>query len=236
MTGFERLPGQASEMPPGPATELPIGVRLQILSTEHWSLLATRSMAWNESFSRSSMFLSLLSGAIVALALVAQASAFGSSFVLFALLLLPVVLFVGLATYVRLVQVNSEDVVWVVGMNRLRHAYLQIAPELEPYFTTGWHDDTRGLLLTVAADPDAIRFVHGFVTTPSVVGVIDAVLAAILAAIAVLQAGAGLGAALIVGGTMFFAAVALLMSYQWRSFKRTVATLSPRFPSDTEPR
>ncbi|MGH2382539.1 MAG: hypothetical protein ACRDG7_15155 [Candidatus Limnocylindria bacterium] len=31
---------------------IPLAVRLQILSTEHWSLLASRSLAWNESFSR----------------------------------------------------------------------------------------------------------------------------------------------------------------------------------------
>ena len=47
----------------------PIALQLQVLSTEHWSLLASRSLAWNESFARAGMFLSALSGAIVALAL-----------------------------------------------------------------------------------------------------------------------------------------------------------------------
>jgi len=77
-------------------------MRLQILSTEHWSLLASRSLAWNEAFSRAGMFLTTLTGAIVALALVAQASAFGDSFVLFALVILPVVLLIGVATWIRL--------------------------------------------------------------------------------------------------------------------------------------
>ena len=76
---FERPSGAPppAEAPPGLITgdsAVPVAVRLQILSTEHWSLLATRSLTWNESFSRSSMFLSALSGAVVALALVAQAS------------------------------------------------------------------------------------------------------------------------------------------------------------------
>jgi hypothetical protein len=52
-------------------------VRTQILATEHWSLLATRSMTWNEVFSRASMSVTVLSAAVVALALVAQAAAFG---------------------------------------------------------------------------------------------------------------------------------------------------------------
>ena len=49
-------------------------LRLQILTTEHWSLLSTRNLSWNEAFSRATMFLSLLSGAVVALALVARSA------------------------------------------------------------------------------------------------------------------------------------------------------------------
>lgn len=33
----------------------------------------------------------------------------------------------------------------MLAMNRLRRAYLTIEPGLEPYFTTGHHDDERGL-------------------------------------------------------------------------------------------
>src|SRR5438477_4543519 len=91
-------------------------LRLQILTTEHWSLLSTRSLSWNEAFSRATMFLSVLSGAVVALALVAQATAFGDGFATFALLILPVVLFVGVVSFARLVAINHEDVAWVVGM------------------------------------------------------------------------------------------------------------------------
>jgi hypothetical protein len=127
---------------------LPPDLRLQILTTEHWSLLSTRSLSWNEASSRAAMFLSALSGAVVALALVAQASAFGEGFVIFALLILPVVLLLGAATFVRLVEINHEDVRWVIGMNLLRHAYLEAAPELRPYFVTGWHDDEGGIMAT----------------------------------------------------------------------------------------
>src|SRR5262245_16104393 len=111
-------------------------VRAQILATEHWSLLATRSMTWNEVFSRAAMFVTVLSAAVVALALVAQATTFGAGFRLFALLVLPIVLLVGLATVIRLADANTDDFGLVLGMNRLRHAYLELAPELEPYFVT----------------------------------------------------------------------------------------------------
>ena len=56
----------------------PAALRVQILSTEHWSLLATRSQTWNESFARAQMFLSVLAASVIALALVAQASSFGA--------------------------------------------------------------------------------------------------------------------------------------------------------------
>ena len=97
--------------------------RAQLLSTEHWSLLATRSMSWNEAFSRTGMFLSTLSAGTVALALAGPAMQFGSAFPLFALVVLSVTLFLGLATYVRLLQVNNEDLYWVAGMNIIRNAY-----------------------------------------------------------------------------------------------------------------
>jgi hypothetical protein len=102
-------------------------------------------MTWNEVFSRASMFITVLSAAIVALALVAQATAFGPTFRLFALLVLPIVLLVGLATILRLGAANGEDFGLLMGMNRLRHGYLELAPELEPYFVTENHDDPRSV-------------------------------------------------------------------------------------------
>jgi hypothetical protein len=44
--------------------------------------------------------------------------------------LLPVVLLLGIATFVRLVQINTEEFQLVLAMNRLRRAYLTIEPEL----------------------------------------------------------------------------------------------------------
>jgi hypothetical protein len=98
--GIPRDP--ANVLADGRPGDLPPALRLQILTTEHWSLLSTRALSWNEAFSRATMFLSVLAGAVVALALVAQATAFGEGFLTFALLVLPVVLFVGVATFVRL--------------------------------------------------------------------------------------------------------------------------------------
>jgi hypothetical protein len=171
--------------------------RVTLLTTEHWSLLATRSLSWNESFARAGMFLTVLTGAVVALALVAQATAFGSAFVTFALLVLPVVLFVGLSTFVRLNEINEEDLVWVRGMNRLRSAYLEIDPGIEPYLVTGWTEDVIGVLRTYGAPggagkkPPSTRenIMHGLVTTPAMILIVDGVVAAVLVGLLVAQFG-----------------------------------------------
>jgi hypothetical protein len=56
----------------------PPGVRAQLLATEHWSLLATRSTAQSELLSRITTFLMLVSASIVGLALMGQATRFGA--------------------------------------------------------------------------------------------------------------------------------------------------------------
>src|SRR3954451_9338177 len=96
-------------MPPSPPrAEVPEAVRVQILATEHWSLLATRSITYSAIFSRTNIFLTVMSAAVVALALVGQATDFGDRFYAFALLVLPVTLFIGVATYIRIVDAGSR--------------------------------------------------------------------------------------------------------------------------------
>ncbi len=157
MHTIEQAPGIVSPLVDDEGERLPPDLRLQILTTEHWSLLSTRALTWNEAFSRASMFLSLVTGSVVALALVAGVMGFDGGFVTFALLLLPIVLFAGVGTFRRLIEVNREDLRWVVGMNRLRHAYLEAAPELRPYFVTGWTDDEDGIMTTFGPGPGAGR-------------------------------------------------------------------------------
>ena len=100
-------PSAGSATPSGGPT--PVQIRLQILSTEHWSLLASRSLAWNESFTRASMFLSTLTGSIVALSLIGGVDGFNDAFFVVALVLLRVDLFVGIGTWLRIGASNYHD-------------------------------------------------------------------------------------------------------------------------------
>jgi hypothetical protein len=61
-----------------PVGEHPFGPdAVAIVATEHWSLIGSRSLLWNEAMSRTAIFLSVLSAAIVALALLANATGLG---------------------------------------------------------------------------------------------------------------------------------------------------------------
>jgi hypothetical protein len=204
-------------------------VRAQILATEHWSLLATRSMTWNEVFSRASMFITVLSAAVVALALVAQATAFGPSFRLFALLVLPVVLLVGVATLIRLGDANTDDFWLVIGMNRLRHAYLELAPELEPYFVTEHHDDEASVMHSYGLNA-RLRVSRVLAGTPNLVAAINIVVVGVLAALIADTLGApdvvniAVGVLAALGATAGFGALA------YRSITSARRAHHPRFP------
>jgi hypothetical protein len=173
-------------------------VRVQILATEHWGQLSTRAMIWNESFSRAGVLLTTLSAATVAIALVAQASDFGAEFRLFAVLVLPVVLFLGIATHLRMIQTLELEAWTVIAMNRLRHAYIDIAPDLEPYFMTSYYDDFAGIHQSFGPYT-GFRPALALSSTATIVAVINAMVAGVLAALLVDLAVAQQGLATAVG-------------------------------------
>jgi hypothetical protein len=195
----------------------------QFLATEHWSLLATRSLSWSEAFSRSGMFLSTLSAATVALALVGPATSFGPEFGVFALVILSVTLFLGVATFVRLTQVNNEDLYWVAGMNRLRAEYSRLVPGIEAAFFAGWTLDSPGISRTFAAvDVSRPSPLHMLVTTPAVVGIISAAIAGVMAGLASIQISMGMAPAVGLGVLVFLATVVLCLGFGIREGRHSV--------------
>ena len=219
------------ETPPEPAAG-----KLQILATEHWSLLASRSLTYTESLGRVNVFLAILSGAVIALALVAQADRFGATFIAIAILTLLVVLFAGFATIARLMQLNRDDYRWVVGMNRLRHAYLELHPELEANFMTSPYDDVPGALRTLGIDITAARGVgsalHVFQTLPGMLSVIVAAIVGAIGALIAVAIGLPSLGVVLAGAGAFVVAVVLMALWGSRSFRGSRdPSLEPHFPS-----
>ena len=235
-------PGAEPPIPSSPASgetsaQVTPAMKLQILSTEHWSLLASRSLAWNESFSRAGMFLAALSGAIVALALVAQASDFGQPFRIFALIILSVVLVVGIGTNLRMGMSNYHDAQCVKGMNRIRAGYLELAPELDRYFVMGTTDDQRGIELTMAIPPHSNVIVLMLSSTPMLVSTLNSILFGVVVALLAMELGTALALAVVIGVAGFFASLAAWLLYGSREIAKAQAEREePLFPTrPTEP-
>lgn len=234
---FERNPAPPAEPAPISSPSIgdeptPVQIRLQILSTEHWSLLASRGLAWNESFTRAGMYLSTLSGAMVALGLIGGIDGFGAPFYVFALVILPIVLFVGITTVLRMGVANYHDATTVYGMNRIRGAYLEIAPELEPYFVMSAHDDPRGIGITMAVPPGTPTIVHIVSATPFLVIVLNGVVAGAIAALLLIRF-VGAADLIALGGATIVAIVTIASqaSYATRAIRRGQAGIHPLFPS-----
>ena len=221
-------------MPPS-GKDAAASTRLQILATEHWSLLATRSLTYTESLSRVTIFLTILSGAMIALALVAQVSRFGPAFIAIAIPLLSVVVFTGVSTIGRLMQLNGDDFRWVIGMNRLRHAYLELHPELEPYFTAGHSDDLAGALQTIGYPTISRRRVgsllHTLLVLPGMLSVIVASVVGAIGALAALAIGLPPLGVMLLAAAAFVIALVSLISWGRRGLRRPDPSLAPRFPS-----
>jgi hypothetical protein len=203
-----------------------------LLAAEHWSLLSARSLIWNEAQSRATVFLTVLSASIIAVALVADATGFGSETTTLALILLPVVFLLGVAAYLRLVQINTEEFQLVLAMNRLRRAYLTLEPGLERYLTTDHHDDQRGVFVTYMAGPPTRRSLWAYflVTTPTIVATVDAALAAAIVVLGLQAAEASRAVAVVGGVTAFLLVWAALLRLQLNTL-RPFRDETPRFPS-----
>ena len=58
------------------------------------------------------------------------------------------VVMIGTLTQIRVVNASNEDLAYVIGMNRLRAAYLELDPDIEQYLVASAHDDDRGVWQT----------------------------------------------------------------------------------------
>jgi hypothetical protein len=223
-------PAPVTDLPALSGRDSPDALRAQLLAAEHWSLLATRSAVWHEIFSRTGTFLTILSATVVALSLVVQATGFEQSFHMVALLVLPLLLFVGVGTFIRLVEADIEDAWLVVGMNRLRHAYVELVPELEHYLVTGHHDDEAGLLQTYSFRR-RVGVGHLIAGSPVVVGVINALISGVLAAIVCDALGGSPWLLVALGLLVAFGVGAALVTVFIRKVRRFLQRFRPRFPT-----
>ena len=117
------------------AYTVPSGALLTALTTEHFALQTARSSTVAEANGRSALFLKAVSGATVALALVAQLDQIGPTFTVFALSVLPALLALG-------VRVTPAWPTWLC-MTRITRAQQvgsapSTSPSTLPLVSTSW--------------------------------------------------------------------------------------------------
>lgn len=217
----ELTPAAAAGSPVATASATPAGDplgdsrALQILSTEHFSLLTARSLAYNEAFSRAGMFLSFFSASLIVMGFLISSTTYREAVVPVISILLLADAYVGAATVGRLLSASDEELQAVRGMNRLRHAYLEMVPGLEPYFVTGFHDDAAGVLASYGgmSRSRSGRILHSFTTAIGLVSTIESFVLGAFATVVTLGLGVaypvaiGLGVLVAIGGFAFFAVV-----------------------------
>jgi hypothetical protein len=207
---------------------------LQILSTEHWSLLTARSLVYNEAFARGGMFLSFLSATLLVLGLISTATGFSQAFLIVAALVLALDLFVGFATLGRIAGASAEDLRYLQGMNRLRNAYHDIVPGLEEYFITSKYDDfesVAGFYGPGVEAPSALRGIaHGMTTMPGMISVICCSLGAVLVGVLLVLLTSDATLAGVAAVVAFLALFVLMSVAAYRTATGFALSVTPKFP------
>jgi hypothetical protein len=186
---------------------------ITFVTTEHFTLQGSRAATIAESTGRATMFLASVSGALVALGLVATAAHIGTAFYAFAFVVLPALVLVGLMTFERVVQNGIEDFAYARRIAQLRGFYFDHAPELVPYLMSVPPDErlrVQGIWGT--------RF-QGFRTIAGMIAVITSVLAGTTAGLAAaLGAGHSIAAGVATGAVVTCFSLVAMMRYQHHGF------------------
>jgi hypothetical protein len=180
-------------------------------TTEHFNLQTARAATISEANGRASIYLAAVSSNLIALAFIGQMSRLGSAFYAFSLLLLPVLAFVGVVTFQRLVQSSLEDIAYAQRIARLRNLYVAVAPELEPYLLVSPRRAAEMLLRGRPLGPS--RW-----TTAGMVAVVNSVVIGASAGLVVAAFGAeSLGVTLAIGAVVGASALAVHRRHHQRA-------------------
>jgi hypothetical protein len=223
------LTGVASN-PPVVADEIDRQALLTTLTTEHFGLQGARGSTIAESSARAAMYLGSLSASLVSLGFVAQISATGDTFRVFALVVLPTLFVLGIFTFVRLVESAVEDIFYGRAINRIRSYYHQLAGPEARYFMLLPYDDVPAVLRNMGLTPSRWQL---YFTSASAIAVVNSVVGGAALAIACWVAfDASLGTAAVVGGVFAIVSVTAHVNWTRRRLERGVPA-DVLFPSPT---
>ena len=214
---------------------------IPMMTTEHFTLEAGRGNTIAESNGRVSILLSTISSTLIALAFIGQISRLGTAFYLFSFVLFPSLFVLGLFTFERVLQSGIEDAIYARGINRIRHFYVELAPQMASYFVLSTHDDSRGTMLQMGiVGPAEQRVFQSFLSTSGMVAVVNSIIAGIFAGLLVgVLFSPPLVLPAVVGIIVFVISVWLHQWYnrvRWIAMNRSTPVLFPSpIPRSAEP-
>jgi hypothetical protein len=210
-------------------TDAELARRVSMLTAEHASLQAQRASTQSEILVRQGLFLTFAGVILVSLGLVAQAIGFTDAFFVIAVCTLAVVALLGFQTLLRQSNADAEDIMYVIAMNRIRGAYVELDEAVSPAFLTSSHDDHAGAYRTyyffgmrrTVVPASAAIFLT--IVTSGVVGLLGGSISALT--------GAGLGQSVAIGCGSAVASLLGVLIWTGVGFRRMQRINTPRYPS-----
>ena len=208
---------------------------LQFMTTEHFTLATAKSALVAESNGRATIYLASVSSAVVALAFIGQISEVGGAFFLFGLGLFLPLFFLGIATFVRLYEIANESMMHARRINRIRHYYVEVAPEMARYFVHRTHDDMHDFLDELAIFDFGRRsrlwgMWQQFLTISGAVAAINSMVGAVFVGFLVHALFAAQVASVAIAVVAFLVTLALHVRYQHVKHKRSERYIETMFP------
>jgi hypothetical protein len=206
---------------------------MSALTTEHYTLQSSRTATIVEANGRSMLFLSSVSGATVALALVAQLDRMGDTFVTFALTVLPALLALGLTSYSRLADLAVHDAYYARAIGRIRAFYLTIEPSAQQYWLVPAGDDAHAVMRQSGQPHSRWHHLgHTATAVAAVLGVITGAFLGVLGSVVTPLPTSVLAGAATVAAVAAFAG---LLADQERRWRRSDDSLQSHFLPDGTP-
>jgi hypothetical protein len=193
------------------------------LQTEHFALESARGITVTESSSRAALYLTTVSGSLVAFGFLAH-TPFAPAFLA---AVLPAVVLLGAFTYGRLVETSLEDVAALAAIQRIRRFYGSLLPGAAAYFSVPRGGRPGNELLEIGRRRSWGRLLS---TTSSAVGFVNSIVAGAGVAVVVDELWAGDAVSIVSGIAAAFGFAAAHLGYQVRAYRgihRVVADTGP---------
>lgn len=204
---------------------------LTILTTEHYTLQSARGVCLQDMQGRTTIFLTVVSGTVVALSFLSAAMHFGQAFAIVTAALLLFLWILGVLSFLRVAQIGVEDTILSFGISRIRHRYVELMPSVQPLFVRSTHDDVAGLQAEIGTTS---HWWQALMPTQTLLVFVVSVLGGCeIGVVLTFVLHRSFAGALIGGGVAFAAGLVVLTHVSSKIWMSAADRFPPRFPSST---